>query len=122
MKLYDEIAVDFSYKDKKGKLLQLVHEGYNQVNVITTNAGEERGGHYHANTEEAFYIISGSVEITMFKGDEKVVRLFGEDDFWVIHPYVVHEMKFPEKCLMVALYTNPVERDDGTKDIIIVEE
>lgn len=122
MKLYDLLKVDFYLENEKGRLLQLVHKDYSQVNVITSFAGTERGGHYHKETEEAFFIIEGSIELLLYCGDEREEITFHKNDFFVIHPYVVHEMKFPEDCMMIAMYTTPVERDDGSKDIHIAEE
>lgn len=121
MKLYDMLKADFYFENEKGRLLQLVHKDYSQVNVLTSFAGSERGGHYHKETEEAFFIIEGTMELLLYRGDEREKATFHKNDFFVIHPYVVHEMKFPEDCMMIALYTKPVERADGTKDIYIVE-
>ena len=119
MKLYDILEVDFFYEDNKGRLLQLVHDNFKQFNVITTFAGNERGGHYHKDTEEAFFIIDGSMEVTLRTLDnaQKETITFKKNDFFVIYPNVVHDMKFYEDCFMIAMYTTPVERDDGSKDI-----
>ena len=119
MALYDLKKIDFSFADNRGCLTQLVHGGYDQVNVLQTNAGVLRGGHYHKVSDEAFFVVSGSVEVELKKsGDtakEKVT--FHKDDFFEIHPYIVHSMFFPEDCLMVQMYDKPVEQADGTKDI-----
>lgn len=120
-RLYDILDIDFEHCDEKGKLLQLVHGGYKQVNILVTRKGAERGGHYHAFTKEAFYVISGIVEVLMYNDDQKVTKIFREGDFFLIYPFVVHEMKFLEDTAMIALYTESVELDDGTKDINIVD-
>ena len=108
MALFERKEVDFSFSDARGRLTQLVHDG-----VI-------RGGHYHRKCGEAFFVISGSVEVTLKKadGEETETVLFGKDEFFAIQPFTIHSMYFPEDCLMVQMYNIPVEAEDGTKDII----
>ena len=45
--LIEYIKPDFEFKNENGTLIQLVHEGWKQVNVIFSNATGVRGGHYH---------------------------------------------------------------------------
>ena len=61
--LIEFLKADFCFDDERGNLVQLVREGWKQVNVIRSEAGVERGGHYHAQNSEAFYVISGSFEL-----------------------------------------------------------
>ena len=58
------IKPDFEFQDERGFLLQLVHEGFRQFNIIFSRQGVFRGGHYHQENTEAFYVISGSFELT----------------------------------------------------------
>ena len=59
------ITTDFRFEDSRGTIVQLIHEGYSQINVITSKKGVFRGGHYHKDNNEAFYIISGKLEVTV---------------------------------------------------------
>jgi dTDP-4-dehydrorhamnose 3,5-epimerase-like enzyme len=36
---------DFVFEDERGSLVQLVRDGYKQINVVTSKAGVERGRH-----------------------------------------------------------------------------
>ena len=63
MELYERVRPDFEFSDTRGALVQLVHEGYEQVNVLTTRAGVTRGGHYHKETAEAFFVVDGRVTV-----------------------------------------------------------
>ena len=119
MSLYERLTVDFEHADDRGKLVQLIHDGYKQVNVLRTNKGVIRGGHYHKICREAFFIISGSVEVSFKNRDQLECVTFQADDFFRIDPYVVHSMFFPEDCVMVQMYDVPVEQQDGTKDIYV---
>ena len=103
--MYKSLLPDFTFKDERGSLIQLVHSGYVQVNIITTNKGVVRGNHYHRKCREAFYVISGCVEVTLTSNEEKQKTLFKAED-----------------CVMVALYDRPVEDDSGNKDIISPEQ
>ena len=108
---------DFSHKDDRGTLTQLIREGYSQINVIRSQKGALRGGHYHKHSAEAFYIISGSLELTLSKDDVVEKYIFKSDDFFRLEPHVVHSFLFYEETVLVSMYDNGVELSDGTKDI-----
>lgn len=108
---------DFEFSDSRGALIQLVHEGYEQVNVLKTRAGVTRGGHYHKETSEAFFVVDGCVEVLLEKdGVEQRIR-FESGDFFCVLPFVWHTMRFDVDTMLVVLYEKAVEREDGTKDI-----
>ena len=70
------IKPDFSFADERGALTQLCREGWKQINVTSSKAGVFRGGHYHKNKKEAFYIIKGEIEIQLTKdGREETVTV-----------------------------------------------
>lgn len=117
MKLIELRKVDFCFEDKRGFLTQLVHEGFNQVNVLYTKKGEIRGKHYHKISVEVFYIVNGSVEVEASKENCTEKYVFNKGDFFQIKPHVIHSMFFLEDCLMVQMYDRCIEKYDGTKDI-----
>ena len=117
MELIVRKKIDFGFEDTRGSLTQLVHEGFAQVNVLITKKGVTRGGHYHKKSVEAFYVVSGSVEVTAAYENEVKQYVFRKGDFFEVHPYVIHSMFFEEDCIMVQMYDTCVELPDGTKDI-----
>ena len=119
--MYKTLKPDFTFTDERGTLVQLVHSGYTQVNVITTEKGVVRGNHFHKRCREAFYIVSGSVHVILTSEGGKQEQLFQSGDFFEIPPMVLHEMIYPEFCVMVALYDQPVESENGEKDIYSAE-
>ena len=120
MELYNIKKVDFQHIDNRGSLTQLIHNGFEQINVLDSKKGVERGSHFHKRSIEAFYIISGSVKVTLISKDkEKDEVIFIKGDFFEIYPNVLHNMLFLEDCLMVQMYDKPVENADGTKDIFM---
>lgn len=114
-----KLALDFICEDDRGRLIQLAHEGYAQINVLISNKGVRRGGHYHKISKESFFVISGSVEVTTNDQDGKNVQtcLFSENDFFRIQPNLVHSMFFPQDCVMVGMYDVCIEKGNGEKDI-----
>ena len=100
----------------------MIHNGFKQINVLESKKGVKRGSHFHKRSIEAFYVINGSVEVTLLNKDNKEIAVFNKGDFFEIHPYVLHNMLFLEDCLMVQMYDEPVENPDGTKDIFMEEE
>lgn len=121
MNLYSLLNVDFQFEDERGRIVQLIHNDYKQINVLTTKKGVSRGGHYHKVATEAFYLISGTVVVYFEYAGRKRSVSFQEGDFFSIPPYVVHSMFFPENCTMVQMYSIPVQLDNGHIDIYTVE-
>lgn len=118
--LIEFLKADFCFDDERGSLVQLVREGWKQVNVIRSEAGVERGGHYHAQNSEAFYVISGSFELEAEDLDsgEKERLIMKPGDFFRIRPKLLHGFHFLEETWLVSLYDRGVELSDGSKDIL----
>ncbi len=114
--LIDIIKPDFEYKDDRGTLTQLVRRGYSQFNVVTSNAGVFRGGHYHKLNTEAYYVIQGSCKVTARYGNEVESKIFKSGDFFRIGPYITHDFDYLEDSVLVTMYSLGVELDDVTKD------
>lgn len=118
---------DFVFSDDRGTLVQMVREGYRQVNYILSHAGVVRGGHYHRLNREMFYVISGEFELTVWPagqgGDGDVERYtFGAGSMFEIPEDVVHSFRYNEETALVSMYTKGVELASGEKDIIKGED
>lgn len=107
---------DFRFEDERGCLAQLVHEGYRQINVVTTKGGVFRGGHYHKDNAETFYVAYGRFRFTAEKDGVREEREFTSGDMFQVGPYVKHGFDYLEDSLVVALYDKGVEHADGTLD------
>lgn len=108
---------DFSFSDERGFLIQLCRDGWKQINVSASMAGARRGGHYHKNNREAFFVIEGCIDIELELYGEKKVCVANKGDFFVIHPYVRHVFQYPVNTVAIAMYDKGVENDDDTMDI-----
>lgn len=113
---------DFSFKDDRGELIQLVHSGYNQVNYITANQGAVRGGHYHKANTEAFYVISGSFTLSVTSLDLSIEEEYSmrAGDFFQVPPNILHSFSFEQTSTLISLYSKGVENEDGSKDIHVL--
>ncbi len=110
------LSPEFLHTDERGSLTQLVSGGYSQINILVSESGVTRGGHYHKICREAFYVIDGAVKVTAENDKEFYEHVFCRGDFFEIYPGTAHEMYFPERCIMAVLYDIPVETESG-KDI-----
>ena len=108
---------DFVFENECGVLKQLVHEGWNQVNIITSVRDSVRGGHYHKSNKEAFYIIKGSFKLELKRGRESESYMMKEGDMFVINSLVTHQFYYIEETTLISMYSVGVELPDGTKDI-----
>lgn len=116
--LIEVMKPDFQFKNDSGILIQLVHDGWKQINVITSIKGCVRGGHYHKFNKEAFYIISGSFDLDVWnrEGVHEHYR-FKSGDMFLINENVSHTFTYLDDSTLVAMYSNGVELDENNKDI-----
>lgn len=53
-------------QDDRGGFTGIINSGqWEEFNYVETKAGKIRGGHYHTETKELFFIVDGDVEITI---------------------------------------------------------
>lgn len=116
-RLYSDQSPDFQHHDARGDLTQLVHEGYSQVNFVTTKAGSFRGGHYHKHNRELFYIIRGEVEVTLETEEESQRAAFSDGGMFSIPPCVKHSFTYIKDTEMITMYDCGVELGSGKMDI-----
>lgn len=117
--LVNILKPDFIFEDDRGTLVQLVHKGYNQINVIKSNKGVIRGGHYHNLNNEAFYIISGRLKLSLKQNGYIENYEFRDGDMFKIISGISHSFEFLEDTLLVSMYDKGVELNDKEKDIIV---
>ena len=115
--LIEILRPDFEFEDERGTLIQLVREGYGQVNFITSCAGALRGGHYHKQNDEAFYVIKGKFHLTVSKDVQTEHYNFKKKDFFKIPAGVEHSFEFHTETCLISLYSKGVELENGGKDI-----
>ena len=118
MELIRRIKPDFLFEDDRGVLVQLVHDGYRQVNAVFTKKGAVRGNfHYHKETDEAFFIMAGRVEVTAELDGATETATFCANEMFLLPRLVRHTFRYLEDTYLVGMYPVPVEKADGSKDI-----
>lgn len=115
--LIEIMKPNFVYADERGKLTQLVREGYSQVNVVFSQKGAFRGGHYHKDNTEIFFVISGKFAFTARKGTEQEKRVFRTGDMFKVFPNVSHDFDYLEDTMLVSMYNKGVELPNHQMDI-----
>ena len=111
---------DFSFKDDRGILRQLVssQKGWKQINYATTKKDVSRGGHYHKTVTETFYLIHGRIKVhikNMKTGNEQT-KFFETGDMFQIEPYDKHTVTALEDSEWVAFFDVLVNNSDTYKD------
>lgn len=115
--LVEFIKPDFSFEDERGNLVQLIHEGWKQVNVIVSRKGNIRGNHYHKYNVEAFYVVSGRFKLYAKSKENEEIYEIKQGDMFQIHPQIIHTFEYQENTVLVSLYDRGVEMNNGEKDI-----
>lgn len=111
------IKPDFVLENNAGSLKQLIHDGWKQINVITSVAGAVRGNHYHKYNDEAFYVISGHFKLTVWNEKIKEEYDFKASNMFLIPSYILHTFEYYEDTILVSMYSNGVELSNTEKDI-----
>lgn len=124
MSLIHILEPDFIFKDERGRLVQLVREGFSQFNVIESIKGAVRGGHFHKLNNEAFFVVKGKLKLDTWdigRGQDKEQYTFKTGDMFEIPANVVHDFIFDENTILISMYDMGVELDNGEKDIHVEE-
>ncbi|WP_166371110.1 cupin domain-containing protein [Psychromonas sp. SA13A] len=97
----------FINKDERGVIKGICnHLKIEEINFVKSEANIIRGGHYHKDTQELFYIINGEVEVEIqdLKGNVLSSDRFISGDIFVIEPYELHTFKvLVQSCWINAL-------------------
>lgn len=118
--MLDILKPDFEFADDRGQIVQLVRQGFSQINIVTSFAGHKRGGHFHRFNKEAFYVIDGNIDVVVEKNETVEKYSFRKGDMFIIHPKVVHYFTFLEDTILIGMYDKGIELENGQKDIVPV--
>lgn len=108
----------FRHSDARGEIIGILNCGvWRELNLIKSEAGVVRGGHYHENTEECFVILSGKVRVVFRKRGEDGnwhadERCFGAGDVFIIPPCVEHTINVLETAQWINLLNIPIDEKD----------
>lgn len=111
------------YEDNRGRITDLLNEPINHVGFITTKEGEVRGRHYHKESIQYSYILSGKFEVVLAKPDnlskvEKIV--LNKGDLITISPNNVHAFIALEDSDMIDMISLSREGVGYENDVVRV--
>ena len=83
-----------AFKDDRGEIIDLLeNENINAVTIVTFRKGAVRGNHYHKQTTQWNYLMSGSVRLTsQVPGEPVAETVMTPGDFVVTGPDVRHAL------------------------------
>lgn len=95
-------------EDPRGTFTGIINSGtWEEINLITSEAGSVRGGHYHKLTSELFLILNGEIEVEVSKErSAKELHLVRGGSIFLIEPYEVHMFR----CLTNSSWINVLSK------------
>lgn len=113
------VEPEFVYSDNRGFLTQLFSKKkWSQVNFIKSNAKSIRGNHYHQFNRELFYVIDGCFSLTLEINNQKIIYNMVKGDMFIIEAEVKHSFEYINETLLISMYDNGVELENGKLDLI----
>ena len=90
----EKLKVATSFKDDRGEIIDLIeNESINAVTLITFCEGAVRGNHYHKQTTQWNYLLSGSIKlVSQLPGEQLVETVMKPGDLIVTRPEVRHAL------------------------------
>ena len=81
-----------SHTDDRGAFTGITRDSWAEVNFVQTTAGQVRGDHYHQETQELFFIVSGEIDIEIRDVKTGVCNEFvaRAGDIFIVEPYENH--------------------------------
>ena len=106
------ISSYFQSQDQRGEIFGVGRFPWMQeINYIESLQGSVRGGHYHKETQELFFILAGEikVEIEQLKTKERKTFIFKKKDIFLIEPYEVHTFFILEDAKWINILSRPMD-------------
>jgi oxalate decarboxylase/phosphoglucose isomerase-like protein (cupin superfamily) len=89
-----KLSVTPSFADERGEIIDLIeNENINAVTIVTFRKGAVRGNHYHKQTTQWNYLMSGSIRLlSQAPGEDVVEATMAPGDCIVTEPNVRHAL------------------------------
>lgn len=101
------------FEDGRGVFLGILNSGrWEEMNYIETRAGQVRGGHFHKETREIFFIIDGEIDIETWDvrgtGPAKSRRV-SKGAIVIVDPYEVHTFSCRTDCRWINVLSRRMD-------------
>lgn len=119
----NKITPKVAFKDERGEIIDLIeHENINAVTLLTVKKAAVRGNHYHKNTTQWNYIISGVMKlVTQMPDESKVETLMYPGDLIATVPNERHALIGVEDVVCLVFTKGPRGGSDYESDTFRLE-
>lgn len=95
------------FTDARGEIMDLIEEQVGHVGMITSVKGAVRANHYHKQSAQYTYVVSGVLELKTrpAEGGEVRVDILRPGDMAVIPPLVIHAVTALEDAVFLDATT-----------------
>lgn len=91
----------------------LVNQGdWQEVNFVSTQANQFRGGHFHTRTNEVIFLLKGKAKVELqdcHHPEQKQQFVLNSGEGIRIEPYVLHSLLYLEDSEQIALLDTPFD-------------
>ena len=104
-----KIEYQVAFRDQRGEISDLIeNENINAITRITIKKGAVRGNHYHKETWQWNYVVSGKMKLVtqMQNGEIQETTLY-PGDLAVTEPYEHHALVGMEDCDVLVFTKGP---------------
>lgn len=97
--------------DERGGFLGITQESWAEINFIETGAKQVRGNHYHKETRELFFIVSGEIEIVIddLISGKHLEMSVSKGDIFIIEPYELHTFRTKTEAQWINMLSKPMD-------------
>lgn len=105
----EKLRIVPAFSDHRGQIIDLLeNENINAVTVITFTKGAVRANHYHKQTTQWNYLMSGSIKLlSQVPGEPVVETVMQPGDFVVTGPNVSHALVALEDSSLMVFTRGP---------------
>ena len=105
----EKIKLDISFSDDRGEIIDLLeNETINAITLITFKKGAVRANHYHKETYQWNYVLSGKIKlVTQIPGQDVVETIMMPGEFTVTGPNDRHALQAMEESQVMIFTKGP---------------
>ncbi|MGK0296856.1 MAG: quercetin dioxygenase-like cupin family protein [Gammaproteobacteria bacterium] len=102
-----KINTDIAFKDDRGEISDLIeNEEINAITRISFNSGAIRANHYHKETTQWNYVLSGDIRlVTKLPNEIPVEIVMYEGDLYVTEPNESHALQCLSDNALLLVFT-----------------
>lgn len=114
--MYRIINPYFVHRDDRGEIVGVLNFGtWREINYIKSEAGANRGNHYHCDTEELFFVLKGRIRVEVQRVEAGLLVgavedfIAGQGAVFVVEPMVNHVFHVLDAADWINVLSNPID-------------